>query len=50
MLELNISIKLLIEAGSGPSHRWRKKSFVKSFIWSVGLLYIQPTFTLVDFE
>ena len=32
MLELNISIKLLIEAGSGPSHRWRKKSFVKSFI------------------
>ena len=26
------------------------KSFVKSFIWSVRCLYIQPIMTLVDFE
>ena len=26
------------------------KSLLKSFIWSVGYLYMQPTITLVDFE
>ena len=26
------------------------KSLLKSFIWSLGCLYIKPTITLVDFE
>ena len=32
------------------SGKGEKKSFVKSFIGSVGCLYMQPTITLVDFE
>ena len=32
------------------SNKGETKSFVKSFIGSLGCLYMQPTITLVDFE
>ena len=32
------------------SNKGEIKSFVKSFIGSLGCLYMQPTITLVDFE
>ena len=41
---------LLDDSFCNFSSKGEKKSFVKSFIGSVGCLYMQPTITLVDFE
>ena len=41
---------LLDDSFCNFSNKGEIKSFVKSFIGSVGCLYIQPTITLVDFE
>ena len=32
------------------SNKGEINSFVKSLVWNVGCLYIQPTITLFDFE
>ena len=47
----NILIKILLDDSfCNFSNKGEIKSFVKSFIGSVGCLYMQPTITLVDFE
>ena len=42
--------KILSHSFRGFNSNEEIKSLLKSFIWSVGCLYVQPTFTLIDFK